>query len=81
MQQVYGQIEQDLGPIHVQVSNAGIAEYKPALEHTPESWRSIFNVNVDGTFYTTQAAARYLSMQCNVVYRQTLLTSGKSKNA
>ncbi|KAI8144700.1 hypothetical protein BJV82DRAFT_605912 [Fennellomyces sp. T-0311] len=58
VQKVYEEIEKDLGPIHVQMSNAGIAEYKPALEHTPETWHKVMRVNVDGTFYTAQAAAR-----------------------
>lgn len=59
---MYARIEEDFGgPIHVQVSNAGIAEYKEALEHTPESWHSVMKVNVDGTFYTAQAAARYIA--------------------
>lgn len=58
MQAVYEQIEADFGAIHVQVSNAGIAEYKPALEHTPESWHKVMRVNLDGTFWTAQAAAK-----------------------
>ncbi|KAI9278700.1 NAD(P)-binding protein [Phascolomyces articulosus] len=58
VQTIYDSIDDGLGPIHVQVSCAGIAEYKPALDHTPETWRKVMNVNVDGTFYTAQAAAR-----------------------
>ncbi|KAI9499174.1 hypothetical protein BDB00DRAFT_783264 [Zychaea mexicana] len=58
VQAVYDAIEQDFGPIHVQVSCAGIAEYMPALEQTPESWHKVMRVNLDGTFYTAQAAAR-----------------------
>lgn len=58
VQAVYERIEAEVGPIHVQVCNAGIAEYCDALEHTPATWRKVMNVNVDGTFYTAQAAAR-----------------------
>ncbi|KAI9320435.1 NAD(P)-binding protein [Dichotomocladium elegans] len=58
VQVVYEAIEQDFGAIHVQVSNAGIAEYKPALEQTPESWHKVMRVNLDGTFWTVQAAAK-----------------------
>ncbi|CDH58343.1 short-chain type dehydrogenase reductase [Lichtheimia corymbifera JMRC:FSU:9682] len=65
VQALYEQIEADFGAIHVQVSNAGIAEYKPALEHTPESWHKIMRVNLDGTFWTAQAAAKRMVKQGN----------------
>ncbi|KAI7854870.1 NAD(P)-binding protein [Circinella umbellata] len=64
VQIIYDSIDQDFGAIHVQVSCAGIAEYLPVLDHTPDTWHKVMRVNVDGTFYTAQASAR-----CMVKYK------------
>jgi NAD(P)-dependent dehydrogenase (short-subunit alcohol dehydrogenase family) len=42
----------------VQVSCAGIAGYTAAVDHTPETWHKVLNVNLHGTFWTAQAAGR-----------------------
>lgn len=55
---MYAEIVEDFGEINVQVSCAGIAGYTPAVEHTPETWHKVLNVNLHGTFWTAQAAGR-----------------------
>jgi 3-oxoacyl-[acyl-carrier protein] reductase len=47
-----------LGRIDVLVNNAGIEKRMPFLEITPEDWRRQLDVNLSGTFYCSQAAAR-----------------------
>jgi NAD(P)-dependent dehydrogenase (short-subunit alcohol dehydrogenase family) len=51
-------VEARLGPIDVLVNNAGVVEHRPALEVTPESWRAVLSVNLDGLWFCCQAVGR-----------------------
>ncbi len=51
-------VESELGPIDVLVNNAGICEHLPALEVTPESWRDVLAVNLDGLWFCSQVVGR-----------------------
>ena len=53
----------DTGRINVLVNNAGgvLGQVGRPLEHVPEQdWHAIFGVNLDGAFWTSQAAAPHL---------------------
>ncbi len=45
-----------LGPVDVLVNNAGICHYGLISQITPEQWRRLFAVNVDGAFHCIRAA-------------------------
>jgi 3-hydroxybutyrate dehydrogenase len=45
-------IREDYERIDILVNSAGIAEYAPLTETSPEMWNNIINVNLSGTFYT-----------------------------
>ena len=45
------------GQIDALVNNAGIAIFKPLLDHTYDEWRQVMSVNLDGAFLCTQACA------------------------
>ena len=47
---------ESLGAIDTVVCNAGIAHYGLISEITPDAWRRIFAVNVDGVFLCVRAA-------------------------
>jgi NAD(P)-dependent dehydrogenase (short-subunit alcohol dehydrogenase family) len=47
-------VEGRLGPIDVLVNNAGVVEHLPALDVSPESWRSVLSVNLDGVWLCSQ---------------------------
>ena len=47
---------ESLGAIDTVVCNAGIAHYGLISEITPDAWRRIFAVNVDGIFHCVRAA-------------------------
>jgi NAD(P)-dependent dehydrogenase (short-subunit alcohol dehydrogenase family) len=51
-------VESSLGAIDILVNNAGVVEHLPALEVTPESWRSVLAVNLDGLWYCSQVVGR-----------------------
>ena len=54
----------DLGGMDVCIANAGITITGVSLlDYTPEQWNKIMSVNLNGVFYTDQAAARYLVKQ------------------
>lgn len=54
----FRQIEHDLGRIDILVGAAGIVENIPAEEYPPDRWRKIIDVNINGLFFSAQAAAR-----------------------
>ena len=49
-------VAKEFGPITTLVNNAGIYEFKPIGDVTPEHFHKQFNVNVLGLLLTTQAA-------------------------
>jgi 2-dehydro-3-deoxy-D-gluconate 5-dehydrogenase len=48
----------EFGDIHILVNNAGIYPNKPALELTEELWDRTLDINLKGTMFYSQAAAR-----------------------
>jgi NAD(P)-dependent dehydrogenase (short-subunit alcohol dehydrogenase family) len=65
-----GQVEQavteimaQMGQVDILVNNAGTCIHRPALEVTPEEWRSVMDVNVDGVWHCAQAFGRQMVAQ------------------
>lgn len=57
------QIAVDFEKLDIMVANAGIATHYAAEDYTPEQFSEIMKVNLDGAFYTAQAAARIFKAQ------------------
>jgi 3-oxoacyl-[acyl-carrier protein] reductase len=55
------EIVEELGRLDVLVNNAGIEKRAAFLEITPADWQRQLDVNLSGTFYCTQAAARQMA--------------------
>jgi 3-oxoacyl-[acyl-carrier protein] reductase len=55
------EIVDELGKLDVLVNNAGIERRAAFLEITPADWQRQLDVNLSGTFYCTQAAARQMA--------------------
>lgn len=49
-----------MGSLDVLFNNAGIGPHKDALDVTPEEWRKVLDVNLNGIFYVATSFARYL---------------------
>lgn len=64
------QVISDFGKLDVVVANAGICSEHAGEEYTPQEFQEIMDVNVNGAFYTAQAAARIFKRQGfgNVVF-------------
>ena len=58
-------VRQRFGRLHVLVNNAGIAprERRDVLEATEESFEELIRVNLQGPYFLTQAAARWMVEQ------------------
>jgi sorbose reductase len=52
--------DKDFSTIDFAVNNAGIFTGDPALDISPEAFRSVIDVNLNGVFFTAQAAARLM---------------------
>lgn len=53
----------DFGRLDIMVANAGITTHIAALDQTPKSFSEVMKVNLDGAFYTAQAAAKIFEKQ------------------
>jgi 3-oxoacyl-[acyl-carrier protein] reductase len=61
IQEAVQQIAAELGRLDVLINNAGVEKRAPFLEIRPEDWQRQLDVNLSGTFYCTQAAAREMA--------------------
>lgn len=55
---VIEQIAAEFGRLDIVVANSGIVEYGPAEDFTEAAYRNTLDVNLDGAFFTAQAAAK-----------------------
>ena len=53
---VYEAVREDLGPITILVTSAGVEAFDPVAEISPEKWDRIIAVNLTGTFTCMQLA-------------------------
>lgn len=59
---IIDKIRSELGQLNVLVNNAGVApkERKDILETTQESFQRLMNINLEGPYFLTQAAANWM---------------------
>jgi len=58
---VMAEVVGKFGRIDAFVANAGVMPRQPWDEVTPENWRQVIGVNLDGSWYGAQAAARHMT--------------------
>jgi NAD(P)-dependent dehydrogenase (short-subunit alcohol dehydrogenase family) len=54
----FTEIEKEFGAVDILVAAAGIVIGEAAEDATAESWRKVLDVNINGVFFTAQAAGR-----------------------
>jgi len=63
VKQMVSKAIEKFGKIDILVNNAGILLWKPFLETDEALWRKHFEINVNGTFYTTQEVLPHMLRQ------------------
>lgn len=58
VEQAFDRLDELLGGLDVLINNAGISIRHRFSEITPEEWRLVMDVNINGVFYVAQQAAR-----------------------
>ena len=58
VEHVVRRTEEAFGRIHILVNNAGATFWSRAEELSPNGWRSIIDIDVNGTFFCSQAVAK-----------------------
>ena len=84
-----GALRHSHGGVDVLVNNAGVLSNNKAVETTPEEWRRLMAVNLDGAFYTSRAVlpemkargwGRIVNM-CSLAMKSGGLTAGTAYTA
>ena len=57
------QVAKDFGKLDIMVVNSGIVSSIAAEDYTTDQWSEIMKVNLDGAFYSAQAAGRIFKAQ------------------
>jgi NAD(P)-dependent dehydrogenase (short-subunit alcohol dehydrogenase family) len=52
--------ERELGPLTIGVNNAGVAQAEPAETMALDHWQRLYDVNVNGVFFSCQAEAEVM---------------------
>jgi meso-butanediol dehydrogenase / (S,S)-butanediol dehydrogenase / diacetyl reductase len=65
-----------MGGVDVLINNAGISIRHNFLEITPDEWDKVIAVNLTGSFYVAQTAARHMWERGSGVILQTASTNG-----
>jgi NAD(P)-dependent dehydrogenase (short-subunit alcohol dehydrogenase family) len=59
----FDDVDRIAGGLDVLINNAGISVRHAFLDITPQEWRDVLRVNLDGVFYVAQQAARRMRAQ------------------
>ncbi len=56
--QAFAELDSVAGGLDILINNAGISIRHPFMEITPQEWRAVMDINLNGVFYVAQQAAR-----------------------
>jgi 2-hydroxycyclohexanecarboxyl-CoA dehydrogenase len=56
VEEAFAKVRSELGPVGILVTSAGMVDFAPFIEITPESWQRVIDVNLTGTFHCCQVA-------------------------
>ncbi|CUR55527.1 3-oxoacyl-(acyl-carrier-protein) reductase [metagenome] len=58
---------EEFGRVDVLINNAGVAGAVPATRETPEQFRSVIDVNLNGSYWMAQSCARVMKPQSSII--------------
>ncbi|OBI75673.1 SDR family NAD(P)-dependent oxidoreductase [Mycobacterium sp. E740] len=58
---------QEFGRVDVLVNNAGVGTAVPAVRETPEQFRAVIDVNLNGSYWAAQACARVMQPGSSII--------------
>jgi 3-oxoacyl-[acyl-carrier protein] reductase len=76
VEEAVGAAVRHFGRIDILVNNAGIAWEEPVLEITPDHWRKMIDVNLNGMFWVAQAVSKRMAEQGGGVIVNMASTNG-----
>jgi len=76
VKQAFEKIDQLVDGVDILIANAGISVRANFIDITPEQWRKVLGINLDGIFYTSQEAAKRMLAQGEGVILMTASTNG-----
>jgi len=56
VEEAFAKVRTELGPVHILVTSAGLVDFAPFTDITPEVWNRLIAVNLTGTFHCCQVA-------------------------
>ncbi|MBX7434938.1 SDR family oxidoreductase [Mycobacterium sp. Y57] len=54
--EAFAKLRSELGPVHILVTSAGLVDFTPFMDISPQCWQRLVDVNLNGTFHCAQAA-------------------------
>ncbi|MFF3099676.1 SDR family NAD(P)-dependent oxidoreductase [Viridibacillus arvi] len=76
VKEAFKEVDEALDGIDILISNAGISIRNKFIDITPEQWKEVLGINLDGIFYTAQEAAKRMLIQGSGVILMTASTNG-----
>lgn len=64
---------EELGRVDILVNNAGVGTAVPALKETPEQFRRVVDINLNGSYWAAQAAGRVMQPGSSVINISSIL--------
>lgn len=64
---------EQFGRLDILVNNAGIGTAYPATRETPEQFREVIDINLNGSYWMAQAAARHMQPGASIVNVSSIL--------
>jgi NAD(P)-dependent dehydrogenase (short-subunit alcohol dehydrogenase family) len=59
----FDELDKRAGGLDILINNAGISIRHPFLDITPQEWRKVLDINLNGVFYVAQQSARRMLAQ------------------
>ena len=67
LENLFNQTIKEFGALDILVNNAGVFPFKPFLEISAEDWDKVLDINLKGTFFASQLAAREMQVGGRII--------------